>query len=244
VAAVRALGPRAEAVCARRSPELRAFAAQLARDPARQANESTRLGYAVPDGIDDVHPSWYLPPPRSNQPRAAAWLERRAYGHLVDMTRPEPDPSDPADHLERKSGPELAFLVVALGRRRVAVAFSGAPRGALAQLCARLGEPAGTELVNEVRHIAQLVLPADVTAAQHALHGMNLDDGRHAHGLFTQVGVGWLAPALLASGGDRLQRMAQRLARPLGEALLAAAAGPVDAGALPVAMSLAAKAGV
>jgi hypothetical protein len=246
VAAVRALGARAEAVCGRRSPELRQFAAGLARDETRLHHEAIRLGYAVPDGIGEVHASWYQAPPPSKSPRAAAWLSRRAYGHLVDMSRREPpDPTDPIDQLERRTSPELALMIVALGRRRVAVAFSGAPRGALAQLCARLGEPAGTELVNEVRRIAQLVLPADVTAAQQALHGTELDDGRHALGLFTQVGVGWLAPALAAAGDDRLKRIAQRLARPLGEALLAAAtaaaAGAADPSVLSTALNLLTK---
>jgi hypothetical protein len=175
---------------------------------------------------------------------AAKWLQRRSFGHLVDMTRVTTDPADPADQLERRVGAELALLLIALGRRRVAIAFSGAPRGALAQLCARLGEPAGTELVDEVRRIAQLVLPADVTAAQQALHGPALDDDRHALGLFTQAGVGWLAPALRALGGDRLQRVAQRLARPLGTALLTAADGSLDSGALAVAMSLLTKSAV
>jgi hypothetical protein len=245
VAAVRALGSRAEAVCARRSPELRALAAQLYRAPARLANEATRLGYAVPDGIAEIHSSWYEAPPPSTRGEATAWLSRRAYGHLVDMARVDPDSTEPAHQLERRSGDELERLLIALGRRRVAVAFSGAPRAALAQLCARLGEPAGSELVNEVRRIAQLVLPADVTAAQQALQGTALDDSRHALGLFKQAGVGWLAPALAASGGDRLQRMAQRLQRPLGEALLQAAGGhSVDHAVLAVAVSLAAQAGV
>jgi hypothetical protein len=233
VAAVRALGGRAEAVCARRSPELRRFAALLARDEDRLAAEAQRLGQAIPVGITDVNPSWYDAPPASRRPDAQAWLSRRTFGHLVDMTRPEADPVDGGDQLERRSGAELALLVIALGRRRVAVAFSGAPRGALAQLCARLGEPAGSELVDEVRHIAQLVLPADVTAAQEALHRGGGDENLD---LFTRIGVAWLAPAL--AGGDRLQRVAQKLPRRLGEALLAAAVGPVDPEVISVALGL------
>jgi hypothetical protein len=238
VAAVRALGARAEAVCARRSPELRRFAALLSRDPERMAVEAARLGHPIPDGITDVHPSWYEAPLVSRRGDAQAWLSRRTFGHLVDMTRPEGDAGDPGDQLERRSGGELALLIVALGRRRVAVAFSGAPRGALAQLCARLGEPAGSELVDEVRHIAQLVLPADVTSAQEALQhtgGGGLD-------LFTRVGIAWLAPAL--TGGDRLQRVAQRLPRPVGEALLLGGGGQVDSEVLSVALSLLSRGGV
>jgi hypothetical protein len=215
VAAVRALGARAEAVCARRSPELRRFAAGLAKDAARLASEGARLGKAIPDGIEAVHPSWYERPLVSRKPPASGWLSRRTFGHLVDMEHAEADP------FNERSSDELARMIVALGRRRVAIAFSGAPRGALAQLCARLGEPAGSQLVDEVRHIAQLVLPADVTAAQQALH--HSEDSRHD--LFTQAGVAWLAPALAASGGDRLQRIAQRLPRVLGELLLEAAVG-------------------
>jgi hypothetical protein len=231
VAAVRALGGRAEAVCARRSPELRRFAALLARDPQKLLAEAERLGQAIPDGITEVDPSWYAAPPASRRPEAQAWLSRRTFGHLVHMTV-ESD-GDAGEQLERRSGAELAPLIVALGRRRVAVAFSGAPRGALAQLCARLGEPAGSELVDEVRHIAQLVLPADVTAAQEALHRAPSDGD-----LFTSVGVAWLAPALAAAGGDRLQRVAQKLPRPLGQALLGAVSGPPDPGVLSVALSL------
>jgi hypothetical protein len=233
VAAVRALGGRAEAVCARRSPELRRFAALLARDGARLQAEARLLGQAIPEGITDVDPSWYGAPPASRRPEAQAWLSRRTFGHLVDMTRSDGDPADPADQLERRSGAELAPLIVALGRRRVAVAFSGAPRGALAQLCARLGEPAGSELVDEVKYIAQLVLPADVTAAQEAMHRPGANDDLD---LFTRIGVAWLAPAL--AGGDRLQRVAQKLPRKLGAALLAAAPGPVDGEVLSVALGL------
>jgi hypothetical protein len=243
VAAVRALGARAEAVCARRSAALRGFAAQLARDGARLSNEAIRLGFAVPDGIAEVHPSWYEAPPSSRRPEAAAWLERRAYGHLVDMIRPQPNPNHPADQLERRSGAELEHLLSLLGQRRVAIAFSGAPRGALAQLCARLGEPAGTQLVDEVRRVAPLVAPADVTVAQQALHGTDGSHQPHEFDLFLHVGMSWLAPALLASGGDRLQRMAQRLPRPLGEALLEAAKKPLDDAVLSVAMSLVAQTG-
>ena len=236
VAAVRALGARAEAVCARRSPELRRFAALLAKDAARLSEEASRLGNAIPDRIEAVHPSWYETPLVSRKPAASGWLSRRIFGHLVGMSAPEDDP------LESRTGDELARMIVALGRRRVAIAFSGAPRGALAQLCARLGEPAGSQLVDEVRHIAQLVLPADVTAAQQALHTIqdSRPDPRSGldQGLFTQAGVAWLAPALAASGGDRLQRVAQRLPRTLGELLLEGAIGPVDSDVLSVAVQL------
>lgn len=236
VAAVRALGARAEAVCARRSAELRQFAAGLSRDTARLQTEATRLGRPLPDGMSEIHESWYDAPSSSARPDAAAWLERRAYGHLVDMTVERADPFD------RASSAQLTELVVALGRRRVAIAFSSAPRAALARLCARLGEPAGSELVAEVRLVAGQVAPTDVAAAQQALHGggsaglVNRDAAR----LFTRIGVAWLAPAYGdgSDGDDRLRRLAQRLPRALGQELLDARTAGADPAALPTATSL------
>ena len=45
----------------------------------------------------------------------------------------------------------LTALLSALGLRLVAVAFSETERAALAQLCARIGEPAASQLVAEVQ---------------------------------------------------------------------------------------------
>jgi hypothetical protein len=240
VAAVRALGPRAEAFCGRRSPALRRFAAQLYRDRERWADESQRLSRAVPAAIGEVHPSWYEAPPPSSDPAAAAWLSRRAYGQLVDMGE-SPPAATVLDRLERRDAAELGELVVALGRRRVAIAFSGAPRAAVAQLCARLGEPAASELLAQVRAVAPSVGSDEVHAAQRALFGLGpagaalaaraaddapsresrgVSSGAEARALFTRAGCGWLGPALAARGGDRLRRVAQRLPRPVGEQLL------------------------
>jgi hypothetical protein len=248
VAAVRALGPRAEAFCGRRSPLLRRFAAQLYRDRERWASESQRLSRAVPAGIGEVHPSWYEPAPPSVDARAAAWLQRRAYGQLVDMG--EPENGAVLDRLERRDAAELGELVAALGRRRVAIAFSGAPRAAVAQLCARLGEPAASELLAQVRAVAPSVGSDEVHAAQRALFGLGpagaalaqgasrsgdeersregrgLSSGSEARALFVRAGCGWLGPALAARGGDRLRRVAQRLPRSLGEQLLDGAHAP------------------
>jgi hypothetical protein len=241
VAAVRALGPRAEAFCGRRSPELRRFAALLWRDRERWNAESLRLARAVPAGVGAVHPSWYEPPPASSDARAQAWLSRRAYGRLVDM-EDERGGVGALDRLEKRDAAELGELLVALGRRRVAIAFSGAPRAALAQLCARLGEPAASELLAQVRAVAPSVGSDEVHAAQRALFGLGpagaalaagaqaesasaresrgVSTGTEARALFLRAGCGWLAPALAARGGDRLRRVAQRLPRSIGEQLL------------------------
>jgi hypothetical protein len=223
VAAVRALGARAEGACARRSPALRRLAVELARDPARLTAEAVALARPVPVGIGEVHASWFTPPPPSRRADAALYLQRRGYGHLVE-TAVDSDPADPADKLEQRSAMQVPELLRALGRRRVATAFSGAPRGALAQLCARLGEPAAGELLAEVRALASQVSPEEVVAAQRALSHPGVDALEDARDLFLRVGMDWLAPALRARGGDRLQRFAQRLPLPLGRALVAAAA--------------------
>jgi hypothetical protein len=125
----------------------------------------------------------------------------------------------------------LERALLDLGRRRVALAFVGAPRAGLAQFCARIGEPAASALLAEVRAL-KAAAPAsdDVKAAQRAL--FRGDDGElrgdsidEAHGLFLRVGAGWLAPAL-ARSGDELRRTAQRLPRPLGQTLLDQAVAP------------------
>jgi hypothetical protein len=236
VAAVRALGPRAENFCGRRDSALRRHAALLYRDRERYNREATRLDRPVPAGIGEVHPTWYEAPPSTERAAARAWLERLAYGHLVEMEDDEPQPAL-LDRLARRDAAELGELLVALGRRRVAVAFSGAPRGALAQLCARLGEPAASELLAQVRAVAPQVGSDEVHAAQRALFALGLDtaaarldgDGpRDARALFLRAGCAWLGPALAARGDDRLRRVAQRLPRTLGAALLDGARATVD----------------
>jgi hypothetical protein len=127
----------------------------------------------------------------------------------------------------------------------VATAFWGAPRGGLAQLCARLGEPAAGELVAEVHKLSSSgPLPNDeVKAAQRALFRLGLD-GRNSEGralearaageadagrtLFLRIGCGWLAPAAAFGGGDRLQRLAQQLPRDVGQLLLDEASTPAS----------------
>jgi hypothetical protein len=232
VAAVRALGPGAEAACS--SPPGRRLAAELAHDPTRLAEEATRLGRAVPLGIAEVHPSWYSAPRVSKRPDAAAYLARAAFGHLVEMgERERPGELD----LERRSPAQLHELLVALGRRRVATALSVAPRGALARLCARLGEPAASELAGEVRALAGLVATREIAAAQRALHKAELSDG-DAGRLFTTLGCAWLGAALAQLGGDRLRRVAQRLPLPIGQALVGGAEGADGEGALAAAAAL------
>src|SRR5206468_3149110 len=82
---------------------------------------------------------WFDPPPASSRPDARAWLQRNAYAHLVPMIA---GARDLAGRLEELDAAVLEALLERLGRRRVAIAFSGATHGQLAQLCARLGEPA------------------------------------------------------------------------------------------------------
>jgi hypothetical protein len=103
----------------------------------------------------------------------------------------------------------------------VAIAFTGAPRSALAQLLARLGEPSASELVAEVRGIPPGVSADEVKAAQRALFrgGGEPAPGEPSPLFFRRVGCGWLAP-LVDSEGDRARRLAQRLPRALGEIVL------------------------
>jgi hypothetical protein len=236
VAAVRALGARAELVCGRRSAALKKHAALLSRDPALLAREAARAD-GNPAGLEAVHRSWFEPPPPSERPEAAAWLARRAYGHLVEMRAPES--ATALDRLEQLGPEPLAEILVALGSRRVATAFSGAPRAALARLCARLGEPAAGELVAEVRALGARLSSDEVRAAQRAvfqlggqLAGAIGADGNAGSGaetaraLFLRAGASWLGPALKARGGDRLRRLAQRLPRPIGELLEDGASAP------------------
>ena len=246
VAAVRALGARAAALCGRRSPPLRRYAALLVREPALLESEAAALDGAVPAGLREVHPSWYAEPPASSRPEAQAWLERRAYGHLVEMSvGGSSGLGTLVDRLEQGDPNTLTELLYALGRRRVATAFSGAPRAALAQLCARLGEPAASELLSQVRQVASQVSSDEVKAAQRRC---SRSGSRHetavgsdaARLLFLSAGASFIGPALLARGGDWLRRVAQRLPRELGEALLAGAASPATEAESAAAVSVAA----
>jgi hypothetical protein len=225
VAAVRALGARAENLCARRSPALKRYAQLIAKEPALLEAEAASLDAPVPAGLSEVHPSWFEAPPTSTT-AARAWLERRAYGHLVEM-RSDKAAAGMLDKLPRRDSATLEGLLLSLGRRRVAIAFSGAPRAALARLCARLGEPAASELLVEVRGLRAQLSPDEVREAQRALFGFG-GDGDPA-GLFERAGCGLLGPALRARGGDLLRRVAQRLPRPLGQALTEAAGANSDA---------------
>ena len=128
-------------------------------------------------------------------------------------------------------------MVSALGRRRVALAFVGAPRAGLAQLCARLGEPHATQLVDEVRAVkASAPQPDAIKAAQRALFRSGEEHCR-GRALFFRVGAAWLAPAL-ARDGDELMRAAQRLPRALGQLLLDEADAASSDGERTAALSL------
>jgi hypothetical protein len=131
------------------------------------------------------------------------------------------------DKLENLDGPALEGLLERLGRRRVAVAFSGATHAQLAQLCARLGEPFASTLLAEVRRVSTEVTREQVKAEQRALFAIGFDpDGDTPRSLFVRVGAARLAPALRMRGGERLRRVAQRLPRPAGRLLLGSRGAP------------------
>jgi hypothetical protein len=201
------------------STRQRGFALAAARargaraDVASLEREAEVLSRVPPAGLGRIDPSWFVAPPPSGRPEAARYLQRSAYARLVTM--------EPAGVLSSRTPAEIERVLVALGRRRVALAFVGAPRAGLAQLCARLGEPAASELVDEVRAVKAKSPSHDaVKAAQRALF-RSRDGGEDsgARGFFFRVGCAWLAPAL-ARDGDELQRAAQRLPRALGQQLL------------------------
>ncbi len=228
LAALRLLGPIA-AAARLRSPAARVHLERLC-DPAERAREQAALGSTIPSALALVDPSWYTPPPTTSSAAARRYLERIAYGRLVTM---DPRASDPAQRgagartqqsFERLlAGPMEALLeaLLALGFRRVAVAFTGAPRSALAQLLARIGEPQATRLAAEVRGIPPGVSAEEVKSAQRALFrtGPEPHAGESAAMFFRRVGCGWIAP-LTDSDGDRVRRLAQRLPRALGEVIL------------------------
>jgi len=233
IAAVRALGDRAEGACARRwphSPSLRALAAELARDPARLDAEAALVGRSRPRGLGEIHPSWYEAPPVSSRLDAAVWLERRAYGELVDM--PAPGTTQPAalERLMRLESLALVELIERLGRRRVATAFLSAARAQIAQLCVRLGEPRASQLLDELGQLTHSASRDEVRAARKALLAVDTDASDGGATLFLRAGCAWLAPAVAARGGDRLRALAQRLPRSVGLQLLAAADSPASDG--------------
>lgn len=194
-----------------------ALAAARARGERAAAREAATLAEMPPPGLERVHRSWYTPPPRSRRADAGAHLARAAYGHLVAM--------DGGD-LSRRAADAIERAIVALGRRRLGLAFVGAPRAGLAQLCARLGEPSASALVAEVRALHAAAPPSEaIKAAQRALFQSG-DEIHESADLFFRVGAAWLGPAL-ALDGDELMRVAQRLPRALGQQLLDAAATPL-----------------
>jgi hypothetical protein len=157
---------------------------------------------------------------------ARRYLERVAYGRLVAMDGGEVSTGASraqaaVDRLLLGPHERLENALSLLGRRRVAIAFTGAPRSALAQLLARLGEPEAGRLVSELRAIPPGVSAEEVKAAQRALFrgGPEPQVGESASLFLRRVGCGWIAP-LVEHGGDRARRLAQRLPRSLGEVIL------------------------
>jgi hypothetical protein len=223
LAAVRLLGPVA-ASARFRSPAAQRLL-QVLSDPASRAREVAVLAASRPAHVERVHPSWYRAPPVSRVPAARRWLERSAYGRLVDMEphqgTPLPRSAALLEHLVAGELDRLLAVLVAIGRRRVAVAFTGAPRSALAQLLARIGEPEASALAAEVRAVPPGVSAEEVKAAQRALFRSGPEPQHRENGtlFFQRVGCGWLAP-LAEPFGDRTRRLAQRLPRALGEIVL------------------------
>jgi hypothetical protein len=253
LAATRALGPAAAArFCRLAAPtagdaaETLALHAGRLGDAAARADEARALGRSEPAGVSrtgggtqtngadetmvpTIDRSWFQAPPASTSAAGTAHLERLAYGQLVSMPSGADGATgdeDEAAQLLRRTPDEIERVLMALGRRRVALAFVAAPRAGLAQLCARIGEPAASELVAEVREVKAVGAGhEDVKAAQRAL--FRGDDGElggaggldEADALFFRVGAAWLGPAL-GRRGDQLRRLAQRLPRPLGQTLL------------------------
>ena len=224
VAAVRALGRNAEPFLAARGAHLAHAARALTVDGAARAREIARLDGAPPEGIERVHPSWWHRPPPSSRAPARAYLERVATAHLVAMP-PPPTDGEPLtfDTLDRLAATPLVELLHGLGRRRIAQAFSTAPPGSLAQLCARLGEPAASQLLAEAR--APVGTHDEVRAAQRSLFKLAVDAPDPA-ALLPNAGARWLGPSLASRGGDLLRRVAQRMPCPIGRALIAEAGAP------------------
>ena len=223
LAAVRALGLVAEpflVAATKANAQAMAHAARaLAGDAVARARELQRLDAAPPEGIERVHPTWWARPPLGGDAAARAWLDRAATAHLVAMVSSSTgNDTSPLAALAELPAEPLAELLAALGRRRIAEAFSGAPPGSLAQLCARLGEPAASMLLAEAR--AARPSHEAVRAAQRSLFKLAVDvlDGPS---LLAHAGARWLAPSLQARGGDLLRRVAQRLPERAGRILLA-----------------------
>lgn len=224
LAAWRLLGPVGAAMRCK-SPAARHQLEVLANPDAR-AREEAALAATRPEHVDRIHPSWYESPPSTSSEPARRYLERSTFGRLVAMEAhgsPLATPRAVAtiDQLMGGSTERLLLVLVALGRRRVAVAFTGAPRSALAQLLARIGEPEASALATEVRGIPPGVSAEEVKAAQRALFrtGPEPEAGETGSVFFQRVGCGWIAP-VAGLYGDHARRLAQRLPRSLGEIVL------------------------
>ena len=225
LAALRLLGPIA-AAARLRSPVARLHLERLC-EPAERAREEAALSSLVPAHLERIDASWYTTPRPSASEPATRYLARVAYGALVSMDATPRAEGRQAIVDQLLEGPveRLLHALLLVGRRRVAIAFTGAPRSALAQLLARIGEPEASRLAAEVRAIPPGVSADEVKGAQRALFrsGATPHDDEPGALFFQRVGTGWIAP--LAAGGsmgsgDRARRIAQRLPRALGEILL------------------------
>ena len=170
--------------------------------------EVLRLDATPPEGIERVHPSWWHARPRRREPppplprarrhrppgadgAAAPGAGRRRWRSLDALG------ADGADDAGDGARPPSR-----------ASAFSAAPRGALAQLCARLGEPAASELVAEVKLVQPS--PDEVRIAQAALFKLAVD-APDARALFVSAGASLAGPV---AGGARRGPVAARRPAP------------------------------
>jgi hypothetical protein len=157
-------------------------------------------------------------------------LERRAWGRLTAMRAPLSS-GDAFEGLEWLGASELGEVLEALGVKRLALALQRTTTHAVAQVCARLGEPAAARLLEACRTARA---SADAAAAHQAARALLAADGVVALAgapgqLLPHAGATWLGPTLARSRDGRLRRVAQRLPRSLGERLLAAAVMPITA---------------
>lgn len=222
VAALRALGKRAETRCAKLGADAARFLDELRQDPTMGA--ATALD-APEQPAPDVHPTWYETPPPSGRAAVERYLQRLSYGHLLPpSTRRPASEKRPLDAIGAE---RLAVLLRSLGRRRLALAFRAAPPSELGQLCARLGEPLAGELIAEVQALSTITAD-EVRTAQRGLLRLPKERMRSGEELLLEAGCSWLGPALHGRGDDELRRLAHRLPRGLGRRLLDAATGTAN----------------
>jgi hypothetical protein len=247
VAAASRLGPRAPAVLARLGEACAEVATALAAAPREQrarllATELAVLRAPVPAGVSRIHREW-IDEALAGEPaeiRAAvagagtsaeparSWLQRRAFGHLIPMI-------GDGSELDVLLDVPFAGLVRGLersGGRTVADLLRRASPHDVAAIAARLGEPRGSVLIDEV--VAARRRSADVPRVRSsALADLVATAPWERTDVLAHVGAVSLAPALALRGGDWPGRVAQRLPCAIGRALLCAVPAEPAADAAP-----------